>query len=142
MNRKIFSITATLALVMTAGVASVYAQQAGVKAHVPFAFAVSSSTLPAGDYTFNQLSQSIWEIRGDAGGPAIFSLARPDGTNADVAPAKLVFKQCGERYFLSEVRSLGETSSIPASKAERALEREMARNGSTPERLYVLASIR
>lgn len=142
MNRKMFSIIAAFALVMVAGVASAYAQDTRVKAHIPFAFTVSSSTLPAGDYSLDQLSQNMWEIRNDEGNPAILTVARPDGTNEDLAPAKLVFKRCSDRYFLSEVRFLGESTSIPASKAERALEREMARNGSKSETTYVLASLR
>ena len=142
MNRNMRSVIATFALVMVAGAASAYAQETGVKAHIPFAFAVSSSTLPAGDYSLSPLAPNIWEIRNEEGSQAILTQARRDGTNEAVTSAGLVFKRCGERYFLSKVRALGETTAIPASKEERALEREMARNGSQPETLYVLASVR
>lgn len=140
MNKKMLSTMAALALMTVAGVASGYAQDK-VQAHIPFAFAVSNSVLPAGDYTLGQLRQSEWVIRNDSGSPAIMTLARPDGTNNET-DAKLVFERCGDRYFLSEVRAAGESAAIPESKAERALEREMARNGSKPETLYVLASVR
>jgi hypothetical protein len=142
MNRKTFSIMAALALMTVAGVASAYAQETKVTAHIPFAFSVSSSTLPAGDYSLGQLYQNAWVIRNDDGSPAIITVVTPNGSNEEANSAKLVFEHCGDRYFLSEVRALGQTTLIPASKAERALEREMARNGSKPETLYVLASLR
>ncbi len=141
MNRKTLSIMAALALMTVVGVASTYAQETKVKAHIPFAFSVSSSTLAAGDYSLGQLNQNAWVIRNDEGGGAILTVVTPNGTNEDNS-AELVFERCGARYFLSEVRSPGETSLIPKSKAERSIEREMARNGSKPETLYVLASVR
>jgi hypothetical protein len=143
MNRKIFSTTVALALMTVAAAASAHAQDTTgkVKAHIPFAFSVSNSMLPAGDYSLSERSPSAWIVRNDDGSAAVVTLVRPNGTNEDY-DAKLVFKQCGDRYFLSEVRAAGEITSIPASGAERALEREMARNGSQPETVYVLASLR
>lgn len=140
MNRKMFSIVATLGLTV-AGVASGYAQDAAVKAHIPFAFAVNRSALPAGDYSLEQIYQSAWVIRNDGGGPGVMTVVTHNGTNGE-NDTKLVFERCGDRYFLSEVRTAGETALVPASKAERELEREMARNGLKPETLYVLASVR
>ena len=141
MNKKMLSIMASLALMTVAGVASGYAQETALKAHIPFAFAVNRSALPAGDYSLGQVYQNAWVIRNDDGGPAIVTLATHNGTNQE-GGAKLVFERCGERYFLTEVRAASETALIPASKAERELEREMAGNGSKPETLYVLASVR
>ena len=142
MNRRMLSITAALALAIAAAVAPVYAQGNGLTAHVPFAFSVSSSTLRAGDYRFSPLSQHAWEIRNEQGTPAIATVARPDGSNDDEASAKLVFKRCGAHYFLSELVAAGANISIPASKAERELEREMARNGAQSQKVIVLASLR
>ncbi len=142
MNRRVFSIMAAVVLMTVTGAASVYAQERGVKANIPFTFAAGDSMLPAGDYSLAPLSQNTWVIRNDEGRPAVAALARPNGTNEERNSAKLVFVRCGDRYILSEVRCIGQTTSIPASKAERALEREMARNGSKPETLYVLASVR
>jgi hypothetical protein len=140
--KKTSSLLAALVLTFVGGAASAYAQDSIVKAHVPFAFSVSGSTLSAGDYTFAKLSQNAWTIRNDNSGRAIVTAAMGNGTNQDANPATLVFKEYGDSYFLSEVHCLGGTSSVPASKLQRTLEREMARNGSQFESISVLASAR
>lgn len=140
--KKTFSLLAVLALTFVGGAASGYAQDTLVKAHVPFDFTVSGSALSAGDYTFAKLSDNTWTIRNDSTGKAMIAAVTAFGTNPDVNLGALVFKQFGSSYFLSEVRCLGETSEVPASKAERSLERETARNGSKSGSVYVLASAR
>jgi hypothetical protein len=135
---------AALALMTAAGVVSGYAQDSRMKVHVPFAFSVKDSALPAGDYSLGQLSQTAWVIRNDDGRPAVLALARPDRTDSKLGEnsASLAFERCGDRYFLSKLQVGEQIESIPESKAERALEREMARNGLKPETLYILASVR
>jgi hypothetical protein len=140
--KKTFSLLAALVLTFVGGAASALAQDAIVKAHVPFDFTVSGSTLSAGDYTFAKINANAWTIRNDNTGKAIAALATAYGTNQDDNLGAVVFKQFGSSYFLSEVRCLGETSEVPASKAERSLERETARNGSKSQSVYVLASAR
>jgi hypothetical protein len=142
MNRKTLSMIAASALIAVTGVTSAHAQDARVKAHIPFAFTVSGATLPAGDYDLAPaISPEVWEIRSEQGSPTAFAAVRQGDTNTEDS-AKLVFNRYGDSYFLSEIRCLGETTEVPASKAERALKREMARNGSKPESVYVLASAR
>jgi hypothetical protein len=144
MNRKTLSIMVALALMTAAGVVSGYAQETQIQAHVPFAFSVKNSVLPPGDYNLGQLSPCDWVIRNYEGRPAVIALARPGQGNRKAAEdsASLVFERRGDRYFLSQVQLGERTSSIPESKAERVLEREMARSGSKPETIYVLASVR
>ena len=144
MSRKTLSIMAAVALMIAAGVVSGYAQEIRMQVHVPFAFSVKNSALPAGDYNLGQLSQSTWVIRNSEGRPAVMALARPDRSDGKLADdsASVAFERCGDRYFLSRVQVGEQTSSIPESRAERALEREMARNSFKPETIYVLASAR
>ena len=140
--KRTFSLLAALVLTFVGGAALAFGQDSVVKAHVPFAFTVSSSTLSAGDYTFTQISQNSWTIRNDDSHQAIAMVASANGINHDANPATLVFKEYGDSYFLSQVRCLGQTSALGTSKAQRALERETARNGSGAESVYVLASAR
>lgn len=142
MNKKMLSMMAALALIIAAGVAPALAQEAQVTAHIPFTFAVKGSVLPAGDYSLGQLHPNSWVIRNEGRGRAVIALTRPEGDNEKESSAQLVFKRCGDRYFLSEVWYLGRTSAVPPSEAEKAMEREMARNDLKPETLYVLASVR
>lgn len=140
--KKTYSLLAALVLTFVGGAASAHAQDALVKVHVPFDFAVSSSTLAAGDYTLAKLSDNSWTIRNDDTGKVIAAVVGSYGTNSDVNRGELVFKQFGSSYFLTQVRCLGETVLMPSSKAERALERETARNGMKSGSVTVLASAR
>jgi hypothetical protein len=140
MTKRTVSILAGLALAIAASVPT-YAQDASVVVHVPFAFSVVKSTLPAGDYTLTQLSQNMWVVRNE-GGKAITASARPDGTNPDPEVAKLVFTKYGEHYLLSRVWCDGLTSEISEPSPSRAIELQMTSNNQKPETLYVLAKSR
>ena len=143
-SMKSLLIIAALVLMAVMSVASADAQDARLAAHIPFAFRVGSSTLPVGDYSLERVGQAqyVWLIRNDQGNPAVFALARIEGTNEEGGFAKLVFKRYGDTYFLSQIGCLGETYEVPASKAERQLKGDLARDNSKPESLYVLARLR
>ena len=141
MKRRALSVAGVAALVIGACVSG-YAQDARVQATIPFAFSVSNSAFPAGEYTLSQLSQNTWIVRNDEGKGIVTAAARPDGTNPDESVAKLVFKKYGERYFLSKVWCEGLTTAIAEPKAERAIEIQMTSSNQKPETIYVLASAR
>lgn len=138
---KVRTILAGLALAIVASVPT-YAQDASVRAHIPFAFAVRNSALPAGDYALVQLSQNSWIVRNSATNQAITATARPDGTNPDETVAKLVFTKYAEHYFLSRVWCEGLTSEISEPKPERAIQIQMTSQNEKPETVYVLARAR
>ena len=140
--KKAHSLLAAFVLTLVAGAASAFAQDITVKAHVPFDFIVSASALSAGDYTFSKLSETLWTIRNENTGRAVTAIASRFGSNEDKREAELVFKKIGSSYFLSEVHRMGDTTALPPSKTERRMEREVARNGSKPEPVFVLASAR
>jgi len=140
--KKTFSLLAALALTFVGVATSAHAQSEIVKVHVPFDFAVRDSKLPAGDYTFSKVYTDLWAVRNDNTGQAITAVASLWGGNQEKDPAKLVFRHVGSNYFLSEVHWQGQTSAVPASKAERSIQRETVRNGFNPETVYVLASAR
>jgi hypothetical protein len=141
MKGRTLSIVAGLALAVAASVPT-YAQDARVKAHVPFAFSVRNAAFPSGDYTLSQLSQSTWIVRNDDNSKATTAMARPDGINADESVAKLVFTKYGEHYFLSRVWCEGLTTAIAEPKPERAIQIQMTSSNEKPETVYVLASAR
>jgi hypothetical protein len=141
--KKTYFLLAALALTFVAGAASAFAGDAVVKANVPFDFTVSSSTLPAGDYTFSRISPNTWTIRNESTGKG--QLMVTSVTAHETIPhdsGELVFKQFGSNYFLLKVRYGDGSTELSPSKLERSMERETARNGSKPEAVYVLASVR
>lgn len=137
MRKRILSIAGILALLVTVGSASGYAQDR-VVAHVPFSFTVGQAALPAGDYTFSQLYQDSWVIRNSDSGKTVLTVAGPSESNKAGDQGKLVFRQYGNHYFLYQISLLDQTHQVPSSKQER----EMARNGVHPEYARVLASVR
>lgn len=142
MSKRTLSIMAGVALAIAISVPS-YAQDASVRAYVPFAFSVSHSALPQGDYTLLRLSQNTWVIRNNNEKKAIATAARPDGTNPQVDKAELQFAKYGEHYFLTRVMYNGLTTAIAEPSPERAAEIQMMTSSNQkPETVYVMASAR
>lgn len=141
MKKSILSIAGILALMVTVGGATGYAQDR-VEASVPFGFSVGQAALPAGNYSFRQLSQNSWAIRNTDSGKSVLAIGGPSESHPTDDQGKLVFKHYGSHYFLYEISRLGQSQEIPPSKQEREMAREMARNGVHPEYARVLASAR
>lgn len=141
MKRGALLVLAGTVLALAVSV-SAHAQDASVRAHVPFGFSVNESAFPAGDYTLSELSQNSWVVRSNSGDQAITATARPDGTNPEPNVAKLIFTKYGEHYSLSKVWCEGLTTAMAQPKAERAIEIQMTSKNQKPETVYVLASAR
>ncbi|HTV53288.1 MAG TPA: hypothetical protein VMI06_00060 [Terriglobia bacterium] len=143
-SRKSLLVFGMLALLSVMSVSPAHAQDQMLTAYIPFAFEAGTSTLPAGVYTLERLgeSQHSWVIRNDWDNAAVFALPGAEGTSLAGDSSELLFHRYGDRYFLSQIRCLGETYEMPSSKAERSMKREMVRNNSKPESLSVLASLR
>ena len=142
--KKTHSLLAAVVLTLVAGVASAFAQDAIVKVHVPFEFTVSSSTLPAGDYSFTKILPNTWTIQNDNTGKrqVMATSVTSYETAKDQSVGALVFRQFGSDYFLTQVRCNGGSTAVAVSKAERSMERETAQNGSKPQTVNVLVSAR
>ena len=111
--------------------------------NIPFEFDINGETLPPGKYILKQSSSDK---------PEILSIDRRDGRRGEfvltssiragaVQPeSKLVFHRYGDRYFLSQVWEAGddEGRELPKSRRERALERELAKNGSKSQTVAVI----
>jgi hypothetical protein len=100
----------------------VSAQEASLRATVPFSFVVGSKTLPAGEYRVSMgVSQGTTIIHG--AGVAAVSLTIPAVDQSGGAKtARLVFRGYGDRYFLSQVWSGGKSGSeFPVTRSESEL---------------------
>jgi len=108
--------------------ASGLSAQTRATAYVPFEFTVQNTTLPAGEYTMSAASGShdVIVVRNAEAKKAILVLA-PSNLSEYKGSQKnvLVFRQIGDRYFLSEVKTDAVRGHIPPSK----LEREIASTG-------------
>ena len=120
------------AMVIALGSASAaQAQETRLVAHVPFAFIVGSSVMPAGEYVVKDESDndSVLAIASADGRRFATTLTIPASSDDSSGQAQLVFDKVGSQYFLARV--------MPAGSEERdilvkpASEREVAVDLST-----------
>jgi hypothetical protein len=112
---------------------------------IPFDFVIAGKTLPAGEYVverstlFSATGLSIRSVDKNAG---VYVLTAAVESNERPDDSKLVFNRYGDRYFLSEFWTSGQTSGRKVTKSgeERGLEREAARGAAQPERVAVVTS--
>jgi hypothetical protein len=105
-----------------------------VIAHIPFAFQIGSSYLPAGTYRVQMQGNDLLSIKGDSG--AAVMLVMWESANKPSGDSAVVFHHYGNQYFLREVRKEGNQAFLWSSetKAERRakLEEDAANPNSGP----------
>lgn len=145
MRKQTLRAVAMLSLLLSLAVSSTQAQSAkSVVVTIPFDFTVGGKTLPAGDYIVKRSTQysedGIQILRKDSGGGA-FVLTIPIQSGAAKETSKLVFNRYDDQYFLSQVWASGSSygRELLKTRQERTLGRELAKNGSEPQTVAVLA---
>ena len=103
---------------------------------VPFAFETGSGSYPAGVYTIAMETASILMIRG-ASKSGLVMMKSMDDNGQPAKRGVATFHRYGNRYFLNEISSTGETRHLhlQPSKAEKQV--EIAANKTAPENLEV-----
>lgn len=109
MKKPALSLFGMLSMLLLGG--SAYAQAVHVRITVPFEFTVNNKTLPAGQYevlSAGLLNPSVLEIRRPDGLLQTYVNAsdRPQSSNSS-NQTKLVFRQYGNMYFLSQLWTEG-----------------------------------
>lgn|SRR5262249_3928492 len=137
MRKQMFVRVTVFGFLLALAAASVHAQSGTkIAARMPFDFTVGGTKLRAGEYTVTALSSSsdVLTIRSMDAKSAVMRLAGPIYASRPSVETRLVFHRYGERYFLSEVWTAGETTGrrLFKSSQERAIEKEL-RNASKRE---------
>jgi hypothetical protein len=117
-------LLALVGLGLLLATASASAQTLKVKADIPFDFVVNKASMPAGEYTIQSLGDltPVLVIR-DANGKAKEMVVPNSCESLNKAQqTKLVFHRYGDRYFLSQIWSAGETAGREIPKGSRELE--------------------
>ncbi len=126
MKRTMMKLTAALALAVTFGVATAYAQtNANLRADVPFNFVVGKNAIPSGNC---EVLLSAQVARVDCTDEQAAIVGIPAMADATGQP-KLVFHKYGDQYFLAEVW----TASKGLILSESAAEREMRASVASPK---------
>jgi hypothetical protein len=99
--------------------------------HIPFAFEVRGTLMPAGDYVVrgaDDVQPNLLEIRSTDGHRAAFFFVEDAGTrSASAIQPRLVFDRFGQKRFLRSLRlGDGDRESLPTSTDEIALARRQA----------------
>lgn len=137
MKKQILSVLTMLTLV-AAVIAAITVTPAAaqafhiIKVDVPFGFSSGTGEFPAGKYTIQPINEggTLILIRSE-NGKAIGTLM---GSSAQVLSPKnetsVVFHRYGDRYFLSQVWTVGTTTGIEIAKS--SIERRIQRAGIQP----------
>lgn len=141
MKKAMFRIGLMLALAFLAAAQFVRAQEPLV-AHIPFAFVAGNTSLPAGEYRVQKVSDRspALLIRCTEGSPAIMVMTRAASVNAPQQNSKLVFRRYGNRYFLVQVWSAGSSRGRELPKSAKEKEQVLARN-QAPDQVTIVARL-
>ena len=127
-----------VALAFAPVTASLHAQMADrVQVNVPFDFQDGSMTLPAGVYTLSMRAHNILNIRGANEGAMAMVRTEDTGRNTPKI-GKVVFQRYGEKYFLREVWSPGQSTHTVCAitnaekKASQASQTQVAATSAAP----------
>lgn len=121
-------LTLLVAVAFVTAVASANGQSRTMRANVPFEFIVGDRALPAGEYRVSAIGNGNEVMAIASREDAAVRLSIAIETNKVPDRGKLVFHRYGQKYFLSEIWSGGETTGrkLLKSKQERRLEQQLA----------------
>ena len=146
MKKHVITIMAVLVFFASLAVTSIEAQNAGnMSVSIPFDFAVSGKTLPAGEYYVQGSTEGVpgvTQIRSadDTERAYFFQTHSVDGRKIQRA-SKLVFNKYGDQFFLSQIWISGRTAGqeLPKTAKERVLQRDVVRSQRKPESVSIAA---
>ena len=126
--RKQFLALATFVAFIALAVGSVQAQTGyRIQTNIPFDFTAGETSLRAGSYSVEMISDNALLLRSIAGKKTVLLLTRatePGGKDQ----ARIIFNRYGDRYFLSQVCVSGGDvgRELHPSGAERRLAKELS----------------
>src|SRR5262245_7308227 len=133
MKKLVLNVFPLLSLIFSISAISVYAQGKTLisKVEIPFDFSIRDKTLPAGVYRIERIFQDVLLIRSEDGQEACVSLTIPVRANEVQETARLLFHRYDETYFLFQIWEPGSDDGrqVLKSRAERSVERDMAKKG-------------
>jgi hypothetical protein len=142
MKTRALVIAGIIALTVMASTRVAQAQQQMV-VNIPFDFVAGTNSLPAGEYTV-QVSGAAHTLilmdRQDATASALMNTYAVDSSKPQ-ADSKLIFHRYGDRYFLSQVWSEGDSRGRELSKSDREKEMALTAKIETTGQVTLVASL-
>jgi hypothetical protein len=137
MKKQILTLVGVLSLMLVAG--SAFAQNFNLTADIPFGFVLQKQTLPAGHYTIKSMSDNVVVIENSDGKSVAMVLTHGVQSGKASDRSKLIFQRYGDRYFLAQAWTSGNSAGLELPKSPR--ESEIALD-TRPEQVVILASLR
>ena len=128
----------TLALAAVLAPMHLAAQSATLTVNVPFNFTMGAKALPAADYRVT-ISGDVVHLDTEAGDAHMVSVGIALGMDGKYVQPKLVFKQYGDRFVLSQIWNGGDRGN---ELRKSAIERELSAKSERPTPVTLLASRR
>jgi hypothetical protein len=114
MKRQTLKMFAMSSLLLMVTAVSVAAQSSRTKTTIiPFTFTVGEKTLPAGEYTIEPYRKdysNVWVVKSRDGHSNVLFTTNSVQTVKTQKRDKIVFRQYGGQYFLSQIWSAGANS--------------------------------
>jgi hypothetical protein len=146
MKTRAILMAAAMSLTVLASAHLAQAQE-NLVVTIPFDFAAGSANLPAGDYSVkaSEANHSVMLINRDNPAASMVILTNAAESVQPQTQSKLVFNRYGDRYFLSQIWTEGNTTGRQLSKSKR--EKEIAaearldsRDSMHPTQVILVAS--
>ena len=144
MKHHVMTTIAAIGLFVTLAAGSAYAQSADtMKVTIPFDFAVSGKTFPAGEYVLRRSIEGpriVLAIRGEDNNEAAYLATHSIEARDIQQESKLVFNKYGDQSFLSQVWTSGRSygDELTKTRRERTLARELASKARRPDTFAVI----
>ena len=129
MKKQLFKALAICGLFLTLAAGSVQAQSGyRIQTNIPFDFTAGESSLRAGIYALEQISDSTLLVRSIDGKKGVLLLTRATKPVGTEQKARIIFNRYGDRYFLSQAWVSGGDvgRELHPSGAERRLAKELS----------------
>jgi len=145
MKKRASTILSMASLLILLGASAAFAGSIEIRADIPFDFVAGNKMLPAGTYNVSRPATGTLQIRNhklDHGIATVLVNAMESAKTQ--SSTRLIFNRYGDRYFLSQVWTVGRATgdSVPKSSQERELAKELAARGALgPEIVSIVATV-
>ena len=143
MKKTLCRISGVLALAFLATTQVARAQE-GVLVNIPFSFTAGKMTLPAGEYRIQEkaIGSPVLLIQRADLSVAEFVMSDVADTNGKPAEqSKVVLHRYGQRYFLAQVWTAGNSRGIELPESVKEKEQALAAHNQRPEEITIVARL-
>jgi len=142
MKCNVYGALMILALALIVSTAPMAQAQARARASVPFDFSLDQRSMPAGAYEISSLSGKVLVMRNLDTREArllLESMHVEVSQASDTPRAKLVFRKCGDQYFLAEIWDGQSHTGIAFPESKREKELQIAGSTASQPEIVVIA---